>query len=108
MVRQEDSARLEIDGIGREILRYLTENPGARDTFEGIAEWWLLEHDIRTATEKVRRAVGRLVSEGLLRESYGSDGRAHYELPAESKSDSEGSEVVDPEMDLEVEEAADG
>jgi len=70
----------EIDELGTEILAFLKENPKARDTLKGIAEWWLLERDVRRETEKIRQALARLVAAGWLVERREADGRVHYRL----------------------------
>lgn len=75
----------EIDEIGRAILRYLADNPGSRDTIEGIAEWWLMEHHVRQQTAAVQRSVDRLVASGLLDARRTGDGRSHYSLSQEGR-----------------------
>ena len=70
----------EIEDLGFEILAFLTENPNARDTLEGIAEWWLLEQDLRREKRKVRKALTRLVADGLVLEKQRPDGRTHFQL----------------------------
>lgn len=73
----------EIDMLCNEILSFLAESPGSRDTLEGIAEWWLLERDIRRETAKVRLALERLVAEGWLAGRPGADGRVHFSVNGE-------------------------
>jgi hypothetical protein len=66
--------------ICRYILAYLSDNPEAGDTFDGIAEWWLLSQQIKFETRNVSEAVARLVSEGLIEEHEGSDARKVYRI----------------------------
>ena len=66
--------------ISRYILAYLSDNPDAGDTFDGIAEWWLLSQQIKFETRNVSEAVARLVSEGLIEEREGSDKRKIYRI----------------------------
>ncbi len=68
------------DRIEREILEYLASHPDAQDTFEGIAEWWLLEHWIRHETGVVQAALQKLTACGRIVERKGPDGRRHYRL----------------------------
>lgn len=71
---------MSAERIEREILEYLARHPGAQDTFEGIAEWWLLERWVRHETGEVRAALDRLVAAGRLGQRRGRDGRMHYRL----------------------------
>ena len=63
-----------------DILRHVLENPGTRDTLQGITEWWLQGKSTERSSDKVRQALGRLVARGLLRQKRGPDGRLHYLL----------------------------
>lgn len=86
MAADEHSEPAEVDEIGHAILRYLSDNPGSRDTIEGIAEWWLMEHHVRQQTAAVQRAVDRLVAAGLLDARRTGDGRSHYSLSREGRT----------------------
>ena len=66
--------------IGYYILAYLSDNPDAGDTFDGIVEWWLLDQRIKFETRNVSEAVARLVSEGLIVEHEASDSRIIYKV----------------------------
>ena len=68
------------------ILAYLSDNPDAGDTFEGIVEWWLLNQRIKFETRNVSEAVARLVSEGLIVEHEASDSRIIYKVNREQAS----------------------
>ena len=63
-----------------EILAYLAENPDARDTLEGVVEWWVFEQKIRSRTSQVEQALADLVSRGLVIERKGRDARSHYRV----------------------------
>ena len=52
--------------IQQELLSYLIENPGAMDTLEGIAAWWLPRHEVRVGVEVVARALHRLEYDGVI------------------------------------------
>lgn len=69
------------------ILAYLSENPEAGDTFDGIVEWWLLRQRIKFETRNVSEAVTRLVSEGLIVEHEGSDSRIFYRVNTTKEQD---------------------
>lgn len=73
---QEEKAR----EVSYYILAYLSENPDAGDTFDGIVEWWLLRQRIKFETRNVSEAVTKLVSDGLIEEHEGSDSRIFYRV----------------------------
>ena len=66
--------------IGNEILAYLVDHPNARDTLEGIVEWWLLERKIEFVTASVKEALSELVAKGLILEKKGPDSQIHYRI----------------------------
>jgi len=66
--------------IGNEILAYLVDHPNARDTLEGIVEWWLLEQQIKFQTARVKDALSDLVARGLILEKKGSNSHIHYRV----------------------------
>ena len=66
--------------IGNEILAYLVDHPDARDTLEGIVEWWLLERQIKFQTGRVKEALSDLVDRGLILEHKGLDSQTHYRI----------------------------
>jgi hypothetical protein len=55
--------------IERAILRYLLANPEAKDTLEGIAQWWLLREWMARKLPTVERALRRLIARQLVAES---------------------------------------
>ena len=50
----------------RAILRYFVRHPEAKDTAEGIAQWWLEAERSKRAT--VERALAWLLSQGVILE----------------------------------------
>ena len=66
--------------IGDEILAYLVEHPNARDTLEGIVEWWLLERQVKFQITRFKEALTDLVSRGLILEKKGSNSQRHYRI----------------------------
>ncbi len=52
--------------IARAILRYLRSHPEAKDTLDGIAQWWLLREWTERRVAEVERAVSFLVTEELV------------------------------------------
>jgi hypothetical protein len=66
--------------IAGDILAYLARHPEADDTVAGIAEWWLLEQELRCRTTDVRNAVAELVAQNLITERKGEDAQIHYRV----------------------------
>src|SRR2546428_5473430 len=54
--------------IERALLSYLFENTAARDSLEGIVEWWLLDRKIRQTTSVVKDVLDELVAKKLILE----------------------------------------
>jgi DNA-binding MarR family transcriptional regulator len=72
--------------VSHYILDYLSDNPDAGDTFEGIVEWWLLTQSIKFEMRTVSRAVASLVAEGLIVEQKGLDSRCIYRITQSEES----------------------
>jgi hypothetical protein len=52
--------------MARAILRYLQGHPDAKDTLEGIAQWWLLKEWTERKYYQVESSLSDLVSRGLV------------------------------------------
>jgi hypothetical protein len=63
-----------------EILAYFADHPEAKDSVEGIVEWWVLEQRIKRAKQQVKTALTQLVAEGLLIACEGTTGRVYYRI----------------------------
>jgi len=61
----EQSAGTETE-IARAILHYLQVHPDAKDTLEGIAQWWLLKEWTERKFQQIEASISQLVSRGLL------------------------------------------
>jgi hypothetical protein len=66
---------LQIEAV---ILRYVVQHPAAKDTVEGIAEWWLLEPQMHASVTEVKEALEKLVAQGQLAAEQQADGRIYY------------------------------
>ena len=62
----------------RGILRYLVESPQAKDTLEGIAQWWLSGESSKRVN--IERAVSLLLSRGIILETQRKGLRPYYQL----------------------------
>lgn len=60
--------------IKKEILAYFEENPEAKDSLEGIRDWWMLNRKIEIIGKVVEDALYDLVNEGLVYR----DGKGKY------------------------------
>ncbi|MCU0834352.1 MAG: MarR family transcriptional regulator [Chromatiaceae bacterium] len=76
----QDAAHPEIARLAAEVLRYLRRHPGAADTVEGIAEWWIAKQRLEDTPGRVQAAVDRLVAQGLVESTGGAAGRLRYRL----------------------------
>ncbi|HEX5883377.1 MAG TPA: hypothetical protein VFY67_02415 [Pyrinomonadaceae bacterium] len=52
--------------IARDILHYLQVHPHAKDTLDGIAQWWLLKEWTECKYFEIEASIAQLVSEGLV------------------------------------------
>lgn len=66
--------------IAYDILAYLSENPDAQDTLEGIAEWWLSEKTVKPNITVVGEALTELVDRGLVIARSGKDTQTFYKV----------------------------
>jgi len=62
------------------VLRYLQEHPDAKDTLEGIAQWWLLTEYVERKLEEVKRGVAILLVRGLIVEVRKEGRQPYYQL----------------------------
>jgi len=74
----------EVAALARDILKYLAEHPGAEDTVEGIARWWLLHQNILRAITLVEAALEKLVKQKAITEYVGPDGRTYYRISSKT------------------------
>jgi hypothetical protein len=66
--------------IARAILRYLQKHPEAKDTLDGIAQWWLLREWTERRVAEVERVVGFLVSAELVIQTSRTGLPPYYQL----------------------------
>lgn len=59
------------------------EHPSARDSVEGIVEWWLLQRKIEYITTNVEEVLKELVDKGLINVESGLDAKDYYWVNAE-------------------------
>ncbi len=67
--------------LAQSVLAYLTEHPRAMDSVEGIAQWWIMQQQIRVNITTLTRVLRGLVDRGLL-EVFGDEGHRWYRLKA--------------------------
>jgi len=61
-----DAADVHLKRVVEAIARYLDQHPGAADSEEGIAKWWLPTLDVEASSEDVRIALEALSRAGLV------------------------------------------
>ena len=91
-LKQEEDLRALV--LQELVLRYLAEHPGAMDTLEGIAEWWISREQLRVDLERLSRVLNELTGSGVLEEMGSGDGRIYRlrSLPGPPVSTSGGSQ----------------
>ena len=62
-MKKESEAELE---IARAVLRYLEAHPDAKDTVQGIAQWWILRECAERKMSEVEKGVAVLLARGLI------------------------------------------
>ncbi len=70
----------DLERIALDIVAYLTQKPSAKDTFEGIAEWWLLKQEINKAVDNVDQALALLESKGFVSVKHYRGQEKYYQL----------------------------
>jgi len=86
---ESEADAAEIARLAAEVLRYLQRHPGAADTVEGIAEWWIAKQRLEDNLMRVQAAVDRLVAQDLVEPTGGGAGRPRYRLRQAPSADSE-------------------
>jgi len=76
MVQKMSDEKTEVTN---EILQYLIDNPDARDTVDGIVQWWLLGTK-KYSKRVVEAALKKLVEEKLLIAHQRRDSPNNYRL----------------------------
>jgi hypothetical protein len=67
------------DPLAESIMQYLAEHPNAMDTFDGIAEWWIMRRQVRVDAMLLAKALDALTERGLI-EKLGTGDNARYHL----------------------------
>ena len=64
----------------REILRYFVRHPDAKDTVEGIANWWFGNRQAGRSVEEVTDSLHLLLAKGLVIERQAAALRPYYQV----------------------------
>lgn len=73
-------SRTSLSQVREAILAYLQHHPGAADTAQGIASWWLPE-PLRGDEECVAKALDALLAEGRIHRHVNVDRHMIYTGP---------------------------
>ncbi|MCP4254185.1 MAG: hypothetical protein GY775_12410 [Candidatus Scalindua sp.] len=68
------------EDIARIILNYLSKNPDAGDTLEGISRWWLNRDKIDVAVDEIAGVLEALIKEGLIEKQTMPGDNANYKV----------------------------
>lgn len=71
--------------FANKIRDYLKANPGALDTLEGIARWWIGVKDVNSARGEVEIALQYLEWKGVVYRNTLADGRLVFAADTGSK-----------------------
>lgn len=74
----QSSTREALGPVAQGIMAYLSRHPKAKDTTQGIAQWWLPKQASSPTTTETQIALDQLVSEGWVRARRGPDGQVRY------------------------------
>lgn len=74
-----------VDDLSATILRYVTSFPEARDTAEGVCEWWIPRQRHFDAMRNVLAALERLEAEGRIDAHRMTDGQVLYGAKASAQ-----------------------
>ena len=77
---KSDRRRRRSDTVSRAILRYLVKYPDAKDTLEGIRDWWLPGDFVNREKLTVQDALDVLVSRGWVTEGRRGSSEKIYGL----------------------------
>ena len=69
-----------VSETARAILDYLRKNPDARDTLDGIVQWWLPEQKLRPRIATIKEALDQLIASGSITEHKGKDAQISYRI----------------------------
>jgi hypothetical protein len=83
---EESYATQDVE-IARAILRYLQAHPEAKDTLDGIAQWWLLREWTERKVAEVERAVSFLVTEELVLQTTRTGLPPYYQLNGQKSTE---------------------
>lgn len=71
--------------IAREILSYLSSRPSARDSLDGIVQWWLRERKSEQHTTLLKEVLADLVTQGLIAKDKAEGQTPSYRIRANYK-----------------------
>lgn len=73
--------------MARAILHYLQVHPDAKDTLDGIAQWWLLKEWTERKYQQIEASIAQLVAEGLVVERRRPGLPPYYWLNGEKQNE---------------------
>ena len=66
--------------LSRSMLTYLSNNPNAKDTLEGIVQWWIQDEKMRFCKDVIEKTLDELVARDMIIPCLDADSRVLYRL----------------------------
>ena len=82
---EEGGSETDESQVAALILEYMQRHPEAKDTAEGIAQWWLQQGRIEPTVDTVRGALALLRARDQIVERRAPDGRTYYSLKSQTR-----------------------
>ena len=81
---KDDASAARVWDITFALLQYLETAPAAKDTLEGIAQWWLWLELTEPILNDVKQAVALLVSKGIILETRRAGVPSYYRAQSDA------------------------
>ncbi len=83
----ENIGNPEIEEAANRILKYINENPDAKDTASNICNWWMLQEKIDYTIKIVAEALNLLISKQLVIEKEITGSEKIYRINKSKKKE---------------------
>jgi len=73
--------------FAKKVLAYWVDHPAAKDTLDGITDWWIRYEEFRCWRPQIEQALSELVKMNLVLEKKRPGSETYYELNRKSGQD---------------------